>query len=186
MGNMTLRSFRERVVQTGSFELIGIAFVSPVYALITGTSMAHGVAIIAALSVAILIWSPIFNTVFDVTDRHFTDRLACKRPHRLRILHAVMHEVSAILITCPLLMAIGGHSLGEALAFNLGLTITYSVYTYIFHMAYDRLRPVRTEGQVPGVDVLQSVVHFCHQSLTFLCAKNQETIAKLQATTIPT
>ena len=147
---MTLRSFRERVIQTGSFELIGIAFVSPVYAYLSGNSMAHGFALITALSVAILIWAPIFNTLFDVVERHFTDRLACERPHRLRIMHATLHEMSAILITCPLLMSIGGHTLGGALALNLGLTITYSFYTYIFHMTYDRIRPVQTENRDCG------------------------------------
>ncbi|GAA6160816.1 hypothetical protein NBRC116589_29900 [Ruegeria sp. HU-ET01832] len=140
---MTLRTFKERVIQTGSFELIGIAFVSPVYAYIAGSSMAHGFALITLLSIVILIWSPIFNTLFDLLERNQTCRLACARPHRVRIIHAVLHEVTAVIITCPLMMYVGGHSLKTALAFNLGLTITYSVYTYVFHIVYDRLRPVQ-------------------------------------------
>ncbi|WP_170601829.1 MULTISPECIES: PACE efflux transporter [Ruegeria] len=149
---MTLRSFRERVIQTSTFELIGIAFVSPVYAQFTGSSMAHGFTIIAILSVAILVWSPIYNTFFDIVERRYTSRLACKRPHRLRFIHATMHEVSAVLITCPLLMWIGGHTLAGALAFNVGLTLTYSVYTYFFHIVFDHLRPVQktTVSEIPA------------------------------------
>lgn len=147
---MTLRSFRERVIQTCSFEVVGIAFVSPVYAYIAGASMVHGFALISLLSIVILIWSPIFNTSFDWIERHRTRRLASARPHWLRIVHAVLHEVTAIIITCPLLMYFGGHSLQAALAFNLGLTITYSIYTYVFHIIYDRLRPVRPVSAVEG------------------------------------
>lgn len=140
---MTLRTFKERVIQTGSFEMIGIAFVSPVYAYLTGASMVHGFAMIAMLSIVIMIWCPIFNTIFDLIERDKTARLACKRPQSVRILHATLHEVTAVMITCPLLMMVGGHSLGSALALNVGLTLTYTVYTYLFHIIYDRVRPIK-------------------------------------------
>ncbi|CUH45039.1 PACE efflux transporter [Ruegeria atlantica] len=140
---MTLRTFKERVIQTGSFELIGIAFVSPLYAYFTGASMVHGFAMIAMLSVVIMIWCPIFNTIFDLIERDKTARLACKRPQSVRVLHATLHEVTAVMITCPLLMVVGGHSLGSALALNVGLTLTYTVYTFLFHIAYDRVRPIQ-------------------------------------------
>ncbi|MEM9633287.1 MAG: PACE efflux transporter [Pseudomonadota bacterium] len=144
---MTLRSTRERVIQTVTFEVIGIALISPLYATFTGKTAAASVALIALLSVVIVIWSPIFNTVFDFAERHFTGRLACQRPHGLRMFHACMHEVSAILLTCPLLIWIGGHSLGAALSVNVGLTLTYTIYTYFFHVAYDRCRPVHVHEQ---------------------------------------
>ena len=142
---MTLRSFRERVIQTSSFELIGILFVAPIYAHLIGSSTMHGFILIALLSVAILVWAPIFNTAFDMIDRHFTNRPACKRPHKLRLVHATLHEVTAVMITCPLLIWVGGHTLPGALAVNFGLTVTYTIYTYVFHIIYDRLRPVAVQ-----------------------------------------
>ncbi|WP_170562134.1 chlorhexidine efflux transporter [Ruegeria atlantica] len=105
---MTLRTFKERIIQTGSFELIGIAFVSPVYAYLTGASMVHGFAMITMLSIVIMIWCPIFNTIFDLIERDKTARLACKRPQSVRVFHATLHEVTAVMITCPLLMMVGG------------------------------------------------------------------------------
>lgn len=144
---MTLRCFRERCLQTVSFELVGIGFVSPLYAYLAGTPMLHGFALITILSIAILIWSPVFNTVYDLIERHRTGRVASQRPHASRVIHAILHEVSAILLTCPLLMWMGGHTLEAALAFNLGLTLTYSVYTYVFHIAYDQIRPVQMVPQ---------------------------------------
>ena len=151
---MTLRSFRERVIQTSSFELIGIAFVSPIYAQLVGTSMAHGFALITILSIIILVWSPIYNTLFDTLERRYTNRLACKRPHKIRFVHASMHEVTAVIITCPFLIFLGGHTLSGALALNLGLTLTYSIYTYFFHIAYDRLRPVQKRDRIDIVSVM--------------------------------
>lgn len=145
---MAVRSLKERILQTLSFEGIGIIIVSPLYALVTKASMAHGVAIIAMLSVVIMIWSPIFNTFFDLIERRCTCRLACKRPHALRLIHAVLHEGTAVAITCPLLIVVGGHSLGSALALNVGLTLTYTAYTYLFHIVFDRLRPV----QAPAIN----------------------------------
>lgn len=139
---MTLRSARERIIQTIAFEGIGIAIVSPFYASIVGQTAIASFAMITLLSIAILIWSPVYNTLFDFLDWHIRARVACKRSHGLRVFHAIMHEVSAVLLTCPILIWVGGHSLGAALSLNFGLTVFYSVYTYLFHVAYDRLRPV--------------------------------------------
>ena len=74
---MTLRTFKERVIQTGSFELIGIAFVSPIYAYLTGASMVHGFAMITMLSFVIMIWCPIFNTIFDLIEPAIGARSSC-------------------------------------------------------------------------------------------------------------
>lgn len=142
----SLRSPKERMLQTISFELIGVVFVSPVYAKLAGASLGKGAAMIALLSAVILIWTPLFNTLFDLVEHRCTKRTACERPHRLRLRHAVLHEVSAVAMTCPLLMWVGGHSLASALALNLGLSITYTIYTYVFHILYDFYRPVQKLG----------------------------------------
>ncbi|WP_162933036.1 PACE efflux transporter [Roseovarius sp. EL26] len=143
---MHLRSIRERVIQTSSFELIGIGFVSPLYAFVAGTDMSESFTLITLISITILVWSPLFNTLFDYFDALSSGRVASERPGPLRMLHATLHEVCAIALTCPILIHVGGHSLLDALKFNLGLTLTYTAYTYIFHLIYDHLRPVRAES----------------------------------------
>ncbi len=140
---MKLRSVKERVIQTVAFEAIGIALVAPSYAYFAGSSISKGFALIALLSLVILLWAPIYNTLFDVIDQSCTGRPASDRPHNLRILHATLHEVSAVTMTCPILIWFGGHTIWGALSFNLGLTLTYTAYTYVFHIIYDRLRPVQ-------------------------------------------
>lgn len=140
---MTLRSAKERVLQTFFFEVGGVTLISPAYAYLTNASITGSFALIALLSVVIMIWAPIYNTLFDYVEREFTDRLASDRLKRSRILHAILHEVTSVSITCPLLIWFGGYSLVSALLINAGLTLTYVVYTFVFHMLYDRWRPVQ-------------------------------------------
>lgn len=140
---MTLRSPRERVLQTLSFEAGGLLMVTPVYALIFGRTAGEGFTLLLALSVAVMVWAPIFNTVFDWADLHLSGRVASDRPHRLRLVHAVLHETSSVIVSLPLILWIGGIAFGAALAVDLGLTVFYSAYAYVFHLIYDRQRPVR-------------------------------------------
>jgi uncharacterized membrane protein len=69
-------------------------------------------------------------------------RVASDRPHRWRMVHAVSHEASTVVVTLPILIWLGGFSFWQALAVDLGLTLIYMVYAYGFHLVYDRLRPV--------------------------------------------
>lgn len=143
---MTLRSPRERALQTICYELGGLLLAAPLYALVTGTGSSDGFLMIAALAVAVMIWSPIHNTVWDMVEFRRTGRVASERPQAQRILHAVSHELTTVFVTLPLLMWLGGHGFWAALVLDVGLTVFYTAYAYLFHIAYDRLRPVRPFG----------------------------------------
>jgi uncharacterized membrane protein len=94
------------------------------------------------LSAAVMIWSSVHNTVFDIIDLRVNGRVASDRTRSLRIFHAISHEVTAVAVTLPLLVWLGGHSIGDALIVNLWLTALYAAYAFVFHLQYDRLRPV--------------------------------------------
>jgi uncharacterized membrane protein len=94
------------------------------------------------LALAIMAWSPLHNSVFDWVDLRMTGRVASDRPHSLRIIHALCHEATSVVITLPLIMLIGGHGFWQALGIDIGFTLFYSVYAYFFHLTYDALRPV--------------------------------------------
>ncbi len=142
---MVLRSHRERALQTLCFEIIGLALVVPVYSFVTDRSSTDSMMLMVLLSLVILMWCPVHNTVFDLVELRLSNRKASDRPHWLRITHAVSHEITAVLLTCPILMLVGHMSLAEALAVNIGLTVFYTAYAYIFHLIYDQLRPVQTD-----------------------------------------
>lgn len=139
---MSLRSGRERMVQTLSFEALGLAIVTPAHTLLSQTSAETSARVVIALAVIVTLWSPLFNMVFDRIDLALSGRVASDRPHRLRLLHAVLLELSALLVTLPMVMHLTGYSFREALFFDMALTVFYTGYAYVFYYAYDRLRPV--------------------------------------------
>jgi uncharacterized membrane protein len=53
-----------------------------------------------------------------------------------------MLELSALGVTVPVVMHLGGYGFRDALFFDMALTVFYTLYAYVFHLAYDRLRPV--------------------------------------------
>lgn len=143
-----LRSARERVVQTLSFEVIGLLLIAPLYAVVAGADMRESFALVAVISMVVMTWSAIFNICFDLVELRMTGRVASDRPHGLRSLHAMLHELTAVLVSCPVIFAMTPLGWGEALLVDLGLTLVYAAYAYVFHLGYDRLRPVRPDGGI--------------------------------------
>ena len=139
---MTLRSPRERFIQACAYEACGILLSVPVYLFLAGGGMQDAVALMAALAVAEALWAPLHDTVFDWLDRRLSGRVASARPKRWRLIHAFSHEASTILVTVPLLVLMGGHGWTEAFLLDLWLTLACVAYAYLFHLAYDALRPV--------------------------------------------
>jgi uncharacterized membrane protein len=89
-----------------------------------------------------MIWSPLHNTVFDFIDLRLSGRVASDRPQVLRAVHAVSHEVTAVCVSLPLLIWLGGLSLWDAVFADILLTLFYTAYAYVFHVVFDWIRPV--------------------------------------------
>lgn len=141
-----IRSWRERAAQTLWFEGIGLALVAPLYAWASGSGGGESLLLVATLSLVVMSWAAVYNTLFDLAERRWTGRVASDRPHGLRTVHAVGLEGTAVLLTWPVIWAMTDLSWTAALLADLGLTATYVVYGYAFHWAYDRLRPVAALG----------------------------------------
>jgi uncharacterized membrane protein len=144
-----VRGARERAIQTLWFEAIGIAIVAPLYSFAAGSSLQSSAALLLALSLAVMAWSACFNTAFDRLEVRCAGRRASARPQRWRIVHALLHEASAVLVTWPLIVALTDLGWSEALVADLALTLTYAAYAYLFHLGFDRLRPVRRQVSRP-------------------------------------
>jgi uncharacterized membrane protein len=140
---MALRSLRERIFQTITFEVGGLLLVVPLFALATAKSGAESMSLLALISLAVMLWSPLHNIAFDWMDLHLAGRLASDRPHHWRVVHAASHELSSVLVTFPIVTLVGGFGIADALAAEFGLTVAYTVYAYAFHLVYDQMRPVR-------------------------------------------
>ena len=96
-----------------------------------------------SIAVAATTWCCVHNTLFDMAEQRFSGRLASDRPQAWRLVHAVSNEFTSVLVTLPIIMWLGGYGFWAALAVDLGFTVFYAAYAYVFHMAYDRLRPMR-------------------------------------------
>jgi uncharacterized membrane protein len=145
---MALRSMRERIYQTLAYEVIGLAVITPIVAVVGGFSGHDSLVLLFFVSIACMVWSPVHNTVFDVIDWTASHRLASDRPQSLRIVHAASHELTSVLATTPVIMLIGNLGMMDALALDLALSVAYTAYAYLFHMAYDLLRPVVSDSEV--------------------------------------
>jgi uncharacterized membrane protein len=145
---MTLRSPRERALQTVCFEAGGLLLSVPLYVLVTGSSGEDGFIVVAAMAAAVMLWSAVHNSAWDWVEFCRTGRVASDRPQAQRVLHALSHEVTSLVVTVPVLMWLGGHDLWTALFLDFGLTLFYTGYAYVFHLVYDRVRPVRAAGSV--------------------------------------
>jgi uncharacterized membrane protein len=146
MPNARLRTMRERIHQALAYEAGALILATPLYALIFGAGSASSFLLVAAVAAACLIWAPFHNLLFDWADLRLTGRLASDRPHRLRVIHAASHEVTSIAVSTPVIMWVGGHGVWVALGIDVGLTLGYAAYAYVFYLAYDRLWPMGQEA----------------------------------------
>lgn len=141
-----IRSVKERIVQTFSFEVIGLLLVAPLYSYYSNEGIAEDLALLIILSVVATLWAGIHNSIYDWLEWHIANRLANKRPFNLRALHAISLELTCVVISVPLILLMTDLSFPEALLVDLLLTISYIIYGFIFHYTYDYLRPIRTGG----------------------------------------
>jgi uncharacterized membrane protein len=139
-----MRCLRERVVQSVAFEAGGLVLAAPLYAAVFGASYGESVTLLAAIAVVCMIWCPFHNFAFDWLEARLAGRTASDRPHHWRVVHALSDEASSVVVSLPLLMSFGGLGFAEALLAEVGLSLFYAGYAYLFYLAFDRLRPVVT------------------------------------------
>ncbi len=137
-----MRCVRERCLQTLSYEAGGLLLITPIYALVFSRTTGESLALMVTLSAIAMLWSPLHNGVFDWVDGFITGRTACARPHSLRVAHAASLEISSIAVTLPAVMWMGNYDMWAALAVDIGLTVAYILYAYVFHLLFDWVRPV--------------------------------------------
>ena len=130
------RSTSERLFQAVLYELIAIAFLTPVYSWAFDMPLDNSLATMAITSLAVI-------TIFDRVMYARTGRLAHDKTAGLRFLHATLLEVTITFIAVPIIMLMSGVSIWIALLADILFSLIFAVYTYVFYYIYDRLRPVR-------------------------------------------
>lgn len=135
-----MRTTRDRIRHAISFELIGLALITPLGAWVFGVPMAEiGAAGIAAATVA-TIWNYIYNLGFDALMRRLTGGTRKSIP--VRVLHAVLFEAGLLLMLMPLFAWYLGISLLQAFLMDVSFAAFYMAYAFVFNWAYDRIFPL--------------------------------------------
>lgn len=144
--SVPMRSLRERVIQTLSYEFGAVLVAAPLYQWVFDASTSESLQLLMTLSVAVMLWLPLHSSVFDWLDARWFGRVASDRRGISRWLHAFSYELSTLIVTVPLIVWMSGYSWLEALLLDLGLTLFYTTYAWVFHWGFDRLRPIKPHG----------------------------------------
>jgi uncharacterized membrane protein len=138
-----LRSFADRARQVIAFKVGGVTLITPLFAPVSGTTFLDTFGVLSMLAVVVAVWNGILNTVFDWGEALRTGRTADRRPIRLRVVQVLALEGGVLFITVPVLATCTGVPWIQALMADMGLTITYCVYGFLFNIVYDKLFRLR-------------------------------------------
>ena len=137
-----LRSLPDRLRQIALYEIVGVGLISPLFALAAGISPADSVGLLSMLALIVAVWNGLYSTAFDWVERAITGRRADLRPPLRRAAHAVVLEIGAVVATTPVISAWTNVGWKAALVEDVGLTLVYSGYAFVFGLSYDWLFPI--------------------------------------------
>jgi uncharacterized membrane protein len=146
-----LRPVKERLLQALCLEISGLVLALPLLSYFSDGSPLDNAVLLAVLSLVVMLWSAAHNTLFDTADLHLSGRVASERPQTWRIIHAISHEVSSILVSLPVLIWIAGMDFQTALIVDLWLAALYAFWAWAFYLTWDRMRPLRATISSEGV-----------------------------------
>jgi uncharacterized membrane protein len=135
-----MRSTADRIRHAISFEIIGLALITPLGALAFGMPMADiGVIGVASATIATG-WNYLYNLGFD----HLMQRLTggTQKTVAIRVAHAALFEGGLLLVLLPLIAWYLGVSLLQALMMDVSFALFYMVYAFVFNWVYDRVFPL--------------------------------------------
>ncbi|MCX5592597.1 multidrug/biocide efflux PACE transporter [Alcaligenes endophyticus] len=130
------RSVKERLFHAVLFEILGIAFATPLAMWLTGKSAGSMAALSAVISGMATLWNMIFNWVFD----RLQQRMGFERTMMVRLIHACSFELGLIVLVVPVVAWWINSSLWQALILDIGLVLFFLPYTFIYNLIYDKVR----------------------------------------------
>ncbi|TPP11941.1 PACE efflux transporter [Rhizobium glycinendophyticum] len=135
-----MRSVADRIRHAVSFELLGLAIITPIGAWAFGMRMADiGVVGIGAATLATG-WNYLYNLGFDHLLQRWTGTTLKTLP--VRIIHAILFEAGLLTVLLPFIAWYLQISMWQAFVMDLSLSLFYLVYAFVFNWSYDRLFPL--------------------------------------------
>ena len=135
-----MRSTGDRIRHALSFEIIGLALVIPLGALVFGMPMSDiGIVGVVSATVATA-WNYLYNLSFD----HILQRLrgTTLKTTPIRVAHAVLFELGLLIVLMPFIAWYLGIGIIHALIMDVSFALFYVVYAFVFNWAYDAIFPL--------------------------------------------
>ena len=134
-----MRSTADRIRQAVSFELIGLAVITPLGSWLFGHGLV-AIGLLAAVAATLATgWNYVYNLGFDHALRRRTG--STRKSPAVRVLHAVGFEGGLLVLLLPVVAAWLGIGLWQALVLDASFALFYLVYAFVFTWAYDTLFP---------------------------------------------
>lgn len=140
--SVPLRTWPDRLRQVLLFELIGLVLVTPVFAWVMRRGLADSAALMVVLSLLAATWNAAYGSSVDWAQARLFGRRADQRGLLGRVLHAVFFEGGLLILSLPVIVMWTGLGWWEALVADVGLSLTYAAYAFVFNLAYDRRFPI--------------------------------------------
>lgn len=145
-----LRTLTDRMRQVALFEGGGLLLITPPFIWLSGVEVIDSFVLLAVIALIAALWNTVYNTTFDWAEGRLTGRTADRRPLPWRIVHAIGFETGLLLVSLPIIVAWTGMTWLQALLADIALAITYTVYAFVFNLAYDRLFPIAAAAAAPS------------------------------------
>lgn len=137
-----MRTTSDRIRHALSFEIIGLALVTPAGAWVFNQPFWDIGVLALGSSILATIWTYLYNLGFDHLMLKARGSTAKTLP--IRIGHAVAFELGLVIVLVPVVAWYLGVSLWQALVMDISFAAFYAVYAFVFNWAYDGIFPDRT------------------------------------------
>lgn len=135
-----MRTTRDRIRHAVSFEIIGLAFVTPLGAWAFHAPV-NEIGVVALVGATLAtVWNYVFNLAFD--HALLRARGHVRKTLWLRLVHAGLFELGLLVLLMPFIAWYLGVSLIQALLMDISFAAFYVVYAFVFNWAYDLLFPI--------------------------------------------
>ncbi len=135
-----MRTARDRIRHAISFEIIGLALITPLGAWAFHMPL-HDISVVGIVGATIAtLWNSIYNLGFDYIIQRM--RGSTRKTTLIRVLHAVLFEAGLLFVLLPLFAWYLGISLWQAFLMDVSFALFYMGYAFVFNWGYDRLFPL--------------------------------------------
>lgn len=135
-----MRSLPDRIRHVISFEIIGLALVTPLGALAFSQPMLDIGVLSAIIAVVATLWNLAYNYLFDTVLKYARGGTA--KGAVMRVFHAILFELGLLATLMPFIAAYLGISIWQALMMDISFAFFYMVYAFLFNLVYDRIYPL--------------------------------------------